>query len=46
MISKNLAVQVLNAGLATGADFVEIFLEENPLLSIQVENGHVKEINS
>jgi len=46
MISKNLAIQVLNAGLATGADFVEIYLEENPVLVIQVENGHVKEIDS
>ncbi|MGI6713818.1 MAG: TldD/PmbA family protein [Bacilli bacterium] len=46
MISKNLALQVLNAGLTTGADFVEIFLEEKPTLALQVENGLVKEIDS
>jgi hypothetical protein len=28
MISKNLAKRVLNAALATGGDFAELFLED------------------
>lgn len=39
MISKSLALQVLNAGLATGADFAEIYLEEVNSSVLRVENG-------
>lgn len=42
MISKNLAIQVLNAGLATGADFVEIYLEQVEHRVLRVENGKVQ----
>ncbi len=46
MISKNLALKVLNEALATGADFAEIYLEENFATSIDMDNGQVKTINS
>lgn len=39
MISKSVAQQVLNAGLATGADFAEIYLEEVVSGMLRVENG-------
>lgn len=46
MISKSLAMKVLNAGLATGADFAEIYLEETNATSIEMDNGEVKSISS
>ena len=46
MISKNIALKVLNAGLETGADFAEIYLEETFTTSIEMDNGEVKTINS
>ena len=39
MISKSLAKEVLNAGLETGADFAEIYLETTKSNSITIENG-------
>ena len=42
MISKSLAIEVLNAGLATGADFAEIYLEDTKTSTISVENGKVE----
>ncbi|MFA5421349.1 MAG: TldD/PmbA family protein [Bacilli bacterium] len=39
MIAKSLAIDVLNAGLATGADFAEIYLEENNSSYLLLENG-------
>ena len=46
MISKNIAIKVLNEGLSTGADFAEIYLEETFTISIEMDNGEVKTINS
>ena len=46
MISKSLAIKVLNVGLSTGADFAEIYLEETNTTSIDMDNGEVKTINS
>lgn len=40
MISKKLALDVLNAGLATGADFAEIFIEETEVENISLDNGN------
>ncbi|MCK9330565.1 MAG: TldD/PmbA family protein [Bacilli bacterium] len=39
MIAKSLAIDVLNAGLATGADFAEIYLEQNNSSYLMLENG-------
>ena len=39
MITKNVAIQVLNAALATGGDFAEIFLEETYSNNIEVDSG-------
>ena len=41
MISKKLAVEVLNLATSTGADFAEIYLEENNSTSIGLDNGKV-----
>ena len=46
MISKKLALEVLNAGLATGADFVEIYLEEIENYGLRVENGKTQSPSS
>lgn len=46
MISKSLALKVLNEGLSTGADFVEIYIEETNTNTIEMDNGKVKTINS
>lgn len=46
MISKSLALKVLNEGLSTGADFVEIYIEETNTNTIEMDNGEVKTINS
>lgn len=42
MISKKLAIEVLNIAASTGADFAEIYLEENRSASILVDNGRVE----
>ena len=42
MISKKIAIDVLNAGLSTGADFAEIFIEEKISHSITIDNGKVE----
>ena len=42
MISKKIAIDVLNAGLATGADFAEIFIEEKDGNVISIDNGKVE----
>lgn len=46
MISKSLALQVLNACLATGGDYAEIYLEENHPVSITLENGKVETVST
>lgn len=42
MISKKLAIEVLNLATSTGADFAEIYLEENNSTSIGLDNGKVE----
>ena len=42
MISKSLAIEVLNACLATGGDFAEIFFENTVSHGIQVEGDKVE----
>ena len=41
MISKKVAIEVLNAGLSTGADYAEIFFEDSHANSLGIENGKV-----
>jgi TldD protein len=41
MISKNQAIRILNAGLRTGADYAEIYIENKDTLAVVVENGKV-----
>ena len=42
MISKSAAIKILNACLATGGDYAEIYLEQNDPTTILVENGQVE----
>ena len=42
MINKNQAIRILNAGLKTGADYAEIYIEEKDTFSVVVENGKVE----
>ena len=44
MITKKVALKVLNAALSTGGDYAEIYLEENFSQSISVDNGCVEKI--
>lgn len=44
MISKSLAIEVLNAALATGGDFAEIFYEDVVSKGIQVEGNKVEAV--
>ena len=41
MINKKQAIEILNAGLATGSDYAEIYIEEKESESITIENGKV-----
>ena len=41
MISKKLAIEVLNEMLATGADYAEIFYENSHSNGVSIENGKV-----
>ena len=41
MISKSLAILVLNEALATGADYAEIFYENSSSNGLMIENGKV-----
>ena len=41
MISKKLAIEVLNEMLATGADYAEIFYEDSHSSGVSIENGKV-----
>lgn len=41
MISKKQSIEILNAGLATGGDYCEIYIEDKVSKSIVVENGKV-----
>ena len=42
MISKSLALEVLNAALATGGDYAELYLEQSDAENIVLENGKVE----
>jgi len=42
MISKSIALKVLNLATATGSDFAEIYLEETLSASLSLENGAVE----
>ena len=46
MISKKLALEVLNVMLSTGADYAEIFFEESTGNGITIENGKVSSSSS
>ena len=46
MISKSIAIKVLNLATATGADFAEIYLEETLSSSLALENGQVETSSS
>ena len=46
MISKSLAILVLNEALATGADYAEIFYENSSANGVSVENGKVNTASS
>ena len=46
MISKSLAIQVLNEALATGADYAEIFYENSSGNGVSIENGKVNTATS
>ena len=45
MITKTTALEVLNVALSTGADFAEIYLEEDDQTSIRMDNGKVESCN-
>ena len=46
MISKKLAIEVLNASLETGADYSEIFYEDSSSHAVNIENGKVETSSS
>jgi len=46
MLSKQLALQVLNEALATGGDYAEIYVEETSSENIALENGSVEAISN
>ena len=46
MISKKLAIDVLNEALATGADYAEIFFEDSYASGLSIENGKVETASS
>lgn len=46
MVSKKIAIDVLNAALETGADYAEIFYEDSRSYSLSIENGKVQTSSS
>ena len=46
MLSKKLALEILNKGLATGADFAEIYYEDTLSKGLSTENGKLEVLNS
>ena len=46
MLSKKLAIEVLNEALATGADYAEIFYEDSHSSGLSIENGKVETASS
>ena len=45
MLSKKLALEVINAATSTGADFAEIYYEDTNSKSFSVDNGKVEGVN-
>ena len=45
MISKTTAIKVLNEALKTGADFAEIYVEQDEATSISMDNRKVETCN-
>ena len=43
MVNKKQAIEILNAGLATGSDYAEIYIEEKESESLTIENGKVEQ---
>ncbi len=46
MISKKLAIEILNEMLSTGADYAEIFCENSHATGVTIENGKVSSSSS
>lgn len=46
MVSKKLAIEILNKATSTGADFAEIFYEDTKTKNFLLENGKVDTVNS
>ena len=46
MLSKKLAIEVLNEALSTGADYAEIFYEDSHSSGFSIENGKVETASS
>ena len=46
MLSKKLAIDVLNEALSTGADYAEIFFEDSHSNALSIENGKVETATS
>lgn len=46
MLNKKQAIEVLNAGLSTGADYSEIYIEETHSSSVSLESGKVDQCSS
>ncbi len=46
MISKKLAIDVLNEALRSGADYAEIFYEDSTAYSVEIENNKVERSSS
>ena len=46
MLSKKLAIEILNEALATGADYAEIFYENSHSSGLSIENGKVETASS
>ncbi|MGM9873584.1 MAG: TldD/PmbA family protein [Bacilli bacterium] len=46
MLSKTLAIKVLNEGLSTGADYSEIYEDHSSSYSIVCENGKIDQTNT
>ena len=46
MISNSLAIEVLNAALATGGDYAEIYLEQADTESVVLDSGKIETVGS
>ena len=46
LLSKTTALAVLNEGLATGADYAEIYVEETKGNNLTLENGKVESLSA